>query len=681
MPNNSTQSSQPVLIAGGGPTGLAAALELRRFGIPVRIIDEKEGPAETSRAVGIQARTLEELELRGLAGDLVRIGHHANGGDIYGEGKLLVHVDFTKIPSSYNYLLFLSQNETDRVLREALEAEGAAVEWGVKMIAFGQDSSGITATLEHSDGSTEEVRPAYVIDAEGAHSIIRSTLGLQFKGKTLDETFVLGDVHVSGDLPNTSFHIFSSELGFLGMFPMGGSQFRLVAGNPNARSTPSTSDPNPADANPDPAHGTNIDAIFTSPATANASDVNQATASQTGNPPDANPIDDPARQLTATSTSTDDQQAISDLEDEPATLENQQAAPTLEQLQALYDQRSHIPARLHQLTWSSYFHINSRMVKTLRVGRIFLAGDAAHIHSPAGAQGMNTGIQDAMNLGWKLALVLQGIAPEKLLDTYEQDRLPVMRSVLLGTEGMTNITGGHSILRTFFIHLAPLIGNAEFVQKSATARLSQLSLNYRTSNLSEDHFGDGSLLAGDHVPDLEIRASSSGAQSVSTAPPSPAAQAGSQKTFSLLNPSRFTLLLTNFPDSAASASAASNSATSDSDADPDAIRAKLFKSSAHASGSAASNSPAPSPAPDPAAIRAKVLKSLAPWQDLIDTFEISGPAGEAGKAFAECFGLKPSITLVRPDAYIGFRGGASSADELPKYLNKWLSPAAQKQAA
>jgi 3-(3-hydroxy-phenyl)propionate hydroxylase len=732
MPNNSTQSAQSVLIAGGGPTGLAAALELRRFGIPVRIIDEKEGPAGTSRAVGIQARTLEELQLRGLADDFVRIGHHANGGDIYGEGKLLVHVDFTKIPSSYNYLLFLSQNETERILCEAIEAEGAAIEWGVKMIAFGQDSSGVTATLEHSDGSIEEVRPAYVIDAEGAHSIIRSTLGLQFKGKTLDETFVLGDVHVSGDLPNTSFHIFSSELGFLGMFPMGGSHFRLVAGNPNAGKTTSSSNADPAVADPNAAAGTNTNAITTNPA--NANNVDQTNASQTNNPPGANPIVAPARQLPATSLPAtslppapfEDQQAISDLEDEPATLENQQAAPTLEELQAIYNQRSHIPARLHQLTWSSYFHINSRMVKTLRVGRIFLAGDAAHIHSPAGAQGMNTGIQDAMNLGWKLALVLQGIAPEMLLDTYEQDRLPVMRSVLLGTEGMTNITGGNSILRTFFIHLAPLIGNAEFVQKTATARLSQLSLNYRSSNLSEDHFGDGSLTAGDRIPDLAIRASSSSAQSSSSLPSSPAAssplaaqstpaarsvspeqpsttvRAGSQKLFSLLNPSRFTLLLANFPasatsqstlsnsvasdsaapvpdapDSAASTSAGSTSTNSDSDADPDAIRAELFKSATHASGSSASNPPPP----DPAAIRAKLFKSAAPWHDLIDIFEISAPAGEAGKAFAECFGAKPSITLVRPDAYIGFRGGGSAADELPKYLSKWLSPAAQKQAA
>ena len=588
------QSNPFVLIAGGGPTGLTAALELRRFGIPVRIIDEKEGPDSTSRAVGIQARTLEEFQLRGLADDLTRLGHHATGGDIYGDGKLLVHVDFTKIPSSYNYLLFLSQNETDRVLREALQSEGAAIEWGVKMIAFGQDSSGVTTTVEHNDGSMEELRPAYVIDAEGAHSMIRSTLGLDFKGKTLDETFVLGDVHVSGDLPNSNFHIFSSEKGFLGLFPMGGSQYRLVAGNPNAASSAASSAVSPA----------------------------------------ANPIDgDPARSNPIP--------VVGQTAETPAG--DVQTAPTLEELQTIYDQRSHIPARLHQLTWSSFFHINSRMVKTMRVGRIFLAGDAAHIHSPAGAQGMNTGIQDAMNLGWKLAFVVRGIAPEKLLDTYEQDRLPVLRSILTGTEGMTNITGGQSILRTFFIHLAPLFASADFIQKSATSHISQVSINYRNSPLSDDNFGDGNLVAGDRVPDLEIRVTSarapvdlSGAQeSVSSA------QVASQRLFSLLNPSRFTLLLANFVDSTE-------------------IRAKLNQST--------------SPYP-------QLPWTEIPWLQIIDVVEIAAPVGEAGKTFAECFGVKPSITLIRPDGYIGFRGSQASVDAFTKYCNKWFSPAQQKQAA
>src|SRR5580700_11489377 len=206
-------SNPQVLIAGAGPTGMAAALELSRFGIRTRIVDEMEGPVSTSRAIAIQARTLEELELRGLADECVRLGHRAEGGDIHGDGKLLVHVDFTKIPSRYNFVLFLAQTETDRILREALEAQGITVEWGVRVTAIGLQPSGVTAALEHADGSIEEVTAAYVIDAEGAHSVIRNTLGLQFKGRTLDEAFVLGDVQVDGNLSNTSFHIFSSENG------------------------------------------------------------------------------------------------------------------------------------------------------------------------------------------------------------------------------------------------------------------------------------------------------------------------------------------------------------------------------------------------------------------------------------------------------------------------------------
>jgi 2-polyprenyl-6-methoxyphenol hydroxylase-like FAD-dependent oxidoreductase len=527
-------SNPQVLIAGGGPTGMAAALELTRFGIRTRIVDEMEGPASTSRAIAIQARTLEELEMRGLADEFVRLGHRADGGDIYGDGKLLIHVDFTKIPSRYNSVLFLAQTETDRILREALEALGGAVEWGVKVTAIGLQPSGVTAALEHADGSIEEVTAAYVIDAEGAHSVIRNTLGLQFKGRTLDEAFVLGDVQVDGNLSNTSFHIFSSENGLLALFPTGGNQFRVVASNP-------------------------------------------------------------PRDLTKTE------------------------MPALEELQALCDQRSHFPIKLRDLTWSSIFHANSRMVKTLRVGRVFLAGDAAHIHSPAGGQGMNTGIQDAINLGWKLALVLEGKASERLLETYDEDRIPVMRSILSRTEGLTNAMGGPSTLRSFFLHLAPWIANSEFAQDIATSRISQIQLNYRNSLLSEDHFGDGSLTAGDRVPDLTVRVRGTDAPQEAI------------RLFTLLDASRFTLLLANFQDVAA--------------------------------------------------VRANLAKAAAPWQELTDVVEIAQPEGDAGKPFADAFGAKPSITLVRPDAYVGFRGGEASAEDLTKYCNRWFSPAAQRQAA
>lgn len=544
----SNDPSPPVLIVGGGPTGLAAALELARFGIPLRIVDEMEEPATTSRAVGIQARTLEEMELRGVADQFIRIGHRADGGDIYGQGKRLIRVDFTKIQSRYNYLLFLSQTETERILRNALEAEGAAVEWGVKMVAIGQRHPGVTAVLEHIDGSLEEAKSPFIIGAEGAHSMVRSSLGLEFKGKTIDENFALGDVHVFGDLPNSDFHIFSSEEGFLGLFPMGGTHFRLVAGNPDAGQ--SNSEP-----------------------------------------------------------------------------------PSLEQLQALYDRRSHIPARLCQLTWSSWFRINSRMVDRLRIGNVFLAGDAAHIHSPAGAQGMNTGIQDAINLGWKLALVLQGRAPETLLDTYEQDRIPVMRSILSRTEGLTAMLGGgSSMARSFFIHLAPWIAHAEFIQESATARISQIALNYRDSPLSDDHFAEGAVVAGDRVPDLTVRLPGD-------------SEGEPRRLLALLNPSRFTLLVANFANSVSTQPQISRTPAQWQD------------------------------------LQTEVSKAVGPWRDMIDVVQIAPPYDETAKLLQEQIGARASITLVRPDAYIGFRGNENSVSQLAEYCKRWLTPEAKQQAA
>ena len=114
-----------VLIVGAGPTGLTAALELSRLGIPVRIIDKQSAPATTSRAVGVQPRTLELLELRGLADEMVRLGNPGLAASFYGGGKRAFRLDFTRVDSHYHYLLFISQAETERILRTAVEKQGA----------------------------------------------------------------------------------------------------------------------------------------------------------------------------------------------------------------------------------------------------------------------------------------------------------------------------------------------------------------------------------------------------------------------------------------------------------------------------------------------------------------------------------------------------------------------------
>jgi 2-polyprenyl-6-methoxyphenol hydroxylase-like FAD-dependent oxidoreductase len=323
--------TDPVLIVGAGPTGLTAALELSRMGVAVRLIDKREAPAATSRAIGVQARTLELFEQRGLAEEMVRLGNKGRFASIYGGGKRVFRLDFGHVESRYPFMLLISQAETERILREAVARQGVTPQWNTELVGIGQDAlsrdaSPVQGILKLADGSLERVAAPWLISAEGAHSLVRTTLDLPFEGHTREEQYALGDLLVASDLPDSDIQIFSSDHGFMGLFPMGGEHFRLIA---------------------------------------------------------SNPLSQPSKD----------------------------AGPSLDELQRIYDQRSHIPARFHDLTWSSWFRINSRMVSRLKVGRLLLGGDAAHIHSPAGAQGMNTGIQDMINMSWKLAMVISGQAP------------------------------------------------------------------------------------------------------------------------------------------------------------------------------------------------------------------------------------------------------------------------------
>jgi 2-polyprenyl-6-methoxyphenol hydroxylase-like FAD-dependent oxidoreductase len=221
------ENLKPVLIAGAGPTGMMAAIELSRFNIPVRLIEKKAEPDTTSRAIGVHARTLELLEQRGLALSLVKLGNSGLVLSTYGDGKRIFRLEFERISSKYNYLLFVSQAETENVLREALEKAGVRIERNLTFLALGQGEldTKLTAVLRHTDGSLEQFECSYLIDAEGAHSTARGTVGLHFGGKSHVEDYALGDLHIVGDLVETDLHIFSSEHGFISLFPMGGQRF------------------------------------------------------------------------------------------------------------------------------------------------------------------------------------------------------------------------------------------------------------------------------------------------------------------------------------------------------------------------------------------------------------------------------------------------------------------------
>ena len=178
---------------------------------------------------------------------------------------------------------------------------------------------------------------------------------------------------------------------------------------------------------------------------------------------------------------------------------------TFDEIQAIARRRGPSGLGLSDPTWISRFHISRRMVSQFRKLRVFLAGDAGHIHSPAGGQGMNTGIQDAFNLAWKLALVVSNRAPAQLLGSYHVEREPVARGVLNLTDRITRMATAHNpIVQTARNILLPIISGIDFLDKKIADRLAELAVNYRSSPIVENH-GAGTPRAGDRAPDADLR--------------------------------------------------------------------------------------------------------------------------------------------------------------------------------
>jgi 2-polyprenyl-6-methoxyphenol hydroxylase-like FAD-dependent oxidoreductase len=430
-------TSARVLVVGAGPVGLTAACELRRRGVDVRIIDAAPVPTDGSKAIGIHARTLEALDAMDIAARFVAVGRKIHGVNAYADGTRIVHVSLDDIDSPYSYMLSLPQSETERLLSERLFELGPAVERGVKLTGLSQDEDSVTATLAHADGPQETARVGWLLGCDGAHSMVRHSLGLPFDGAPYDEQFVLADLRISWALPDDETHAFLSPDGVAAALPMPRGRWRLVA---------------------------------------------------------------------------------------EASLEE----PTLEDLTHLLRTRGAPEFFLSDPGWMTSFRIHRRISPKYRQGRVFLAGDAAHIHSPIGGQGMNTGMQDAFNLAWKLALVETGVGREALLDSYHPERHPVAEATIQGTDLATRVvTMRNPIAREMRDRLAVLISGLEVVQKRMLANASETAVGYRSSPIVDEarmslaratvgmRVGEGPTLAdwvgfgsaphpGDRAPDVAI---------------------------------------------------------------------------------------------------------------------------------------------------------------------------------
>jgi 2-polyprenyl-6-methoxyphenol hydroxylase-like FAD-dependent oxidoreductase len=324
-----------VIVVGAGPTGLLLAGDLAEAGIDVTVLERRDGTiSNLSRAFGVHARTMEALDARDLADQLVPTGAALRTLKLFEK----VEVDLGTLPSRYPYLLITPQHHVEDLLLARARKAGVTIVDDAEVTGLTQDADGVTVTT-----STRTYRAAYVVGADGFHSAVREAIGQPFPGKSVLKSIMLADVLVT-EPPAETVTVNGVGDAFAFVAPFGDGYYRVFAW-----------------------------------------DRHRAV-------PDTEPL-------------------------------------TLEEVREVTRRSLGTDLGMHDPRWLSRFHSDERQVPNYRVGRVFLAGDAAHVHSPAGGQGMNTGMQDAANLSWKLAAVLRG-APAELLDTYQAERHPVGRAVL-----------------------------------------------------------------------------------------------------------------------------------------------------------------------------------------------------------------------------------------------------------
>jgi 2-polyprenyl-6-methoxyphenol hydroxylase-like FAD-dependent oxidoreductase len=414
MLNRDTQ----VLIVGAGPTGLTLALWLKRLGVDIRIIDKSSGPGETSRAIAVQARTLEFHRQIGIIEDVLAEGVRLKRFTMRRPGGIAAQLpvsEFGKGITRYSFAFALAQDIHERVLLRHLQEAGVAVERETELTEFTDDDAHVTATLRRGDESSL-VHTDYLVGADGAHSAVRHGMNLGFPGGTYEQSFYVADVMGHGAYTPEGLDIVLGAYGFALIIPIRQSgSLRLIGIVPKR------------------------------------------------------------------------------FEAEPNL--------TFEMIRDNVERESGI--KVKTINWFSYYRVHHRVADHFRRGRTFIAGDAGHIHSPAGGQGMNTGMGDAVNLAWKLAAVLQARAKPELLDSYEPERIAFARSLIKGTDQAFRLVTGRSWLSDIWRRFVMPIIFARVLQSKVGSRfffglISQTRINYRGSALSEGKAGE--VEGGDRLP-------------------------------------------------------------------------------------------------------------------------------------------------------------------------------------
>ncbi|MFE7946847.1 FAD-dependent monooxygenase [Streptomyces sp. NPDC057426] len=413
-----------VLIVGAGPVGLSAAAELRRRGVECRLVDRLPARLPYAKAVGVQPRTLEIWDRMGMARAVLERAVPLRGQLLYVNGREQARFELALPPDVPYRFAALPQYETERLLEEYVADLGTAVERGTELLSFAQDADGVTARLRTASGADDELRARFLIGCDGAHSTVRKGLGLSYEGGAFPEEYMLGDVETDWDLP------YGYGLRSLHRAEDGSTDDVLVC---------------------IPLPGTRRYRMsMTVPPELSADGAGKARGDGVAHGLEGGRV------------------------------------PELSHIQAVVDRLAPTPTRLSTLRWSSVFRISHRIVDRYGEGRVFVAGDAAHIHPPTGAQGMNTGIQDACNLAWKMALVVRGEAGLALLASYDAERRPV----------------GEEVVGRTVRHANRGIESDPEDPVTLMLREAQLLVSYRDGPLAGSPYGpDDAPQPGDRAPD------------------------------------------------------------------------------------------------------------------------------------------------------------------------------------